>query len=68
MAHFIRIDLLEDLGQMKININNVTAVSLDIGEDGRKRVTISFNDNSDIGLIENIHILDANYVFNKFPC
>lgn len=69
MAHFVRIDLLENLGQMKINIDNVIAVSLSTGEDGRKKVTISFTDNSfSMELIENIHIQDANFTYNRFPC
>lgn len=67
MAHFIRIPLLENLGEMKINLNNVTAISLNKGEDNRKMVIISFVDGNDIKLIEDIHILDANKTYERFP-
>ena len=66
MAYFIRISLLKDLGEIKINLNNVTAVSLE-EEDNLKAVVISFVNNSDIKLIEDIHILDAKKTFDKFP-
>jgi hypothetical protein len=67
MAYFIRISLLKDLGEIKINLNNVSAVSLK-EENNLKIVVISFVDNSDIKLIEGKHILDAKKTFDKFPC
>jgi hypothetical protein len=67
MAYFIRISLLKDLGEIKINLNNVSAVSLK-EENNLKIVVISFVDNADIKLIEGKHILDAKKTFDKFPC
>lgn len=67
MAHFIRISLLKDLGEIKINLNNVIAISLK-KEDNLKTVVISFVDNSDIKLIEGKNILDAKKTYDKFPC
>jgi len=67
MAHFIKISLLENLGEIKINLDNVTAISLNKGEDNRKMVVISFINGSDIKLIEDIHVLDANKTYERFP-
>jgi len=67
MAYFIRINLLKDLGEIKINLNNITAVSLE-KEDNLKTVVISFVNNSDIKLVEGKHILDAKKTYDKFPC
>ncbi len=64
---YIRINLLKDLGEIKINLNNVTAVSLK-KENNLKMVVISFVNNSDIKLIEGKHILDAKKTYDKFPC
>ena len=67
MAYFIRINLLKDLGEIKINLNNVTDVSLK-KENNIKTVVISFVNSSDIKLIEGKHILDAKKTYDKFPC
>ena len=64
---YIRINLLKDLGEIKINLSNVTAVSLK-KENNLKMVVISFVNNSDIKLIEGKHILDAKKTYDKFPC
>jgi hypothetical protein len=64
---YIRINLLKDLGEIKINLNNVTAVSLK-KENNLKMVVISFVNNSDIKLVEGKHILDAKKTYDKFPC
>ena len=67
MTHFIRISLLENLGEMKINLYNVTAISFNKGEDNRITVIISFINGNVIKLIEDIHILDANKTYERFP-
>lgn len=64
---YIRINLLKDLGEIKINLSNVTAVSLK-KENNLKMVVISFVNNSDIKLIEGKHIFDAKKTYDKFPC
>ena len=67
MAYFIRISLLKDLGEIKINLNNVSVVSLK-KENNLKTVVIYFMDNADIKLVEGKHILDAKKTYDKFPC
>lgn len=64
---YIRISLLKDLGEIKVNLSNVTAVSLK-KENNLKTVVISFVNNSNIKLIEGKHILDAKKTYDKFPC
>jgi len=68
MACFKRIELLGDLGEMKINLDNIISVSYytDL-QQNKKVVSIICRNGSVTDLVEGVHILDAEAVFNKFP-
>ena len=67
MAHFIRIELLGDLGEIKINLDNVNAVSR-YKKEGKNIIEITFINGTTKLLQEGVTILDVEKVFNKFPC
>ena len=67
MAYFIRIKLLDDLGEMKINLDKVTTVSISKGDDNRKCINIHYDNDYDAILVEGISIKDAEQTFKKFP-
>ena len=68
MAHFIKIEFLDDLGEMKINLDKVTTVSINKGDDNRKCINIHYDNGYDAILVEGISIKDAEQTFKKFPC
>ena len=68
MAYFKRIELLGDLGELKINLDNIISVGCytDL-QQNKKVVSIICSNGNVTDLVEGVHILDAEAVFNKFP-
>ena len=68
MAMFIEIELIKNLGKIKFNLNSVACVTLNRREqDNKKQVTVTFVDGTNTTLVEDIHLLDAENTYNKFP-
>ena len=68
MATFIEIELIKNLGKVKFNLNSVACVTLKRREqDNKKQVTVTFVDGTNTTLVEDIHLLDAENTYNKFP-
>ena len=65
---FIEIELIKNLGKIKFNLNSVACVTLNRREqDNKKQVTVTFVDGTNTTLVEDIHLLDAENTYNKFP-
>lgn len=67
MAHFIRISLLKDLGEVKINLDKISTVRLYKDKEGKKTIDITFINGNTKFFKEGYSILDAEKLFDKFP-
>ena len=67
MAHFIRIPLLKDLGEVKINLDKISTVRLYKDKEGKKTIDITFTNGNTKFFKEGYSILDAEKLFDKFP-
>ena len=65
---FIEIELIKNLGKVKFNLNSVACITLNRREhDNKKQIIVTFIDGTHTTLVEDIHLLDAEKIYNKFP-
>lgn len=64
---FIRIPLLKDLGEVKINLDKISTVRLYKDKEGKKTIDITFINGDTKFFKEGYSILDAEKLFDKFP-
>ena len=67
MAYFIKIDLLNEESS-KINLDLVLNVELYVGDDGRKRVSVQYTNDTITTFVEGKTVENIESVYNKFQC